>query len=119
MNISKEAFKKINEIEDILCGTVLVHMYDKTILNKKRATQGNGVYFEDEDAPTVTKAKVVKICSQLPENIKIALEQKYVMANIYSGKDYWRNETTGELLVLMNLEGILSILKNHKKVKKA
>lgn len=118
MYISREAMQKINEIEDLLCGTIMVHMFDQTVLRKKNNMNSKGVYFEDEDAPSVSKAKVVKVCSQLPEELKNLLNNKFVMANIYSGKDYWKNDHTGELLILMNVEGILSILKSKNNKKK-
>lgn len=117
MFISKEASIKVNEIDDLLCGTVLVHMIDPKVVAKKNAKNSKGVYFDDEDAPTIAKAKIVKVSRSLPEEVRNLLNDRMAMVNIYSGKDYWRKDETGELLILMNLEGILSVLKSKKKNK--
>lgn len=118
MFMSKEASMKVQEIDDLLCGTVLVHMLDPKVMAKKNSKNSKGVYFDDEDAPSITKAKIVKVSRSLPEKMRMFLENKLAMVNIYSGKDYWKNDETGELLILMNLEGILSVLKSNKKGKK-
>ncbi|MGL4866946.1 MULTISPECIES: hypothetical protein [Bacteria] len=118
MFMSREASIKVQEIDDLLCGTILVHMLDPKIIAKKNSKNSKGVYFDDEDAPSITKAKIVKVSRSLPEEMRMFLENKLAMVNIYSGKDYWKNDETGELLILMNLEGVLSVLKSNKKGKK-
>lgn len=125
MNMSPGAQREINQIDSLINGTVLVHLFDESILKRKSTVVGQGVgrnavysSMDQEDPQLNSIAKVAKIADDLPEELVNKLQGKRVKVNYYSGKTYWKDDQTGELLVLMNVTGILSIIKGNKKKKK-
>lgn len=116
IQISREAKFQINQIKELLCGTILVHLYDPEIMNRRTSVVGDKKPFLniDQNDPVLNaEGTVVKVAFDCHEKIRTLLTNKPVKINYYSGKTYWKDHKTGELLILTNIDGILSVLKEE------
>lgn len=124
MNMSPDAQREVSQIDTLINGTVLVHLFDESTLRRKTTLVGKGVgrnavytSMDQEDPDLNAVAKVMRVADDLSVEMIEKLKGSKVKVNYYSGKTYWENKQSGELLVLMNITGILSILKGNKRKK--
>lgn len=107
--------EQLEHVDDLLCGTVLVYFRDQNVVNRKASrSKVAGVYstLDQDDELKNGLGKVVAIDSSIPKEVADRIKDKLVKVNYYSGTTFFEDKDSGDILSLINIEGILCTYKD-------